>query len=278
MMFGGDHDEIRASPAWSPKGCVVKVILLPSSVSDRPEAQDQFLTTYLINDCLAIDAGSLGLFGTAREQASIKYILLSHSHIDHLASLPIFVENAFEADRDSVTVYANEAVLDCLRRDIFNDRVWPDFINLSQPEAPFLRLERLESGKPVELAGLRITPVAVNHVVPTLGFILEDRASAVAIVSDTGPTEAIWEQASAAPDLKAVFLEATFPDSLAALAQQAKHLTPKLFAREVQKLERPAAIIAVHLKARYRKEVLAELDRLAIPGLEIGQFGKIYQF
>jgi ribonuclease BN (tRNA processing enzyme) len=256
----------------------VKVILLPSSVSDRSECQKQFLTTYVINDSLAIDAGSLGLFGTAQEQAAVKHILLSHSHIDHLASLPIFVENAYEGERPSVTVYGSDAVLDCLRRDIFNDRVWPDFLKLSLPNSPFLRLERLESGKPIDLEGLRITPVAVNHVVPTLGFLVEDRASAVAFVSDTGPTDAIWERANAAPHLKAVFLEATFPDALAALADEARHLTPTLFAREVQKLTRPAAIIAVHLKARYREEVLSELARLHIPGLEIGQFIKPYQF
>jgi ribonuclease BN (tRNA processing enzyme) len=256
----------------------VKVILLPSSVSDRPESQAQFLTTYLINDAVAIDAGSLGLYGSAQEQAAVKHILLSHSHIDHLASLPIFVENAYEAQRDCVTVYGSEAVLECLRRDIFNDRVWPDFLSLSRPEAPFLRLERLESGQVVELEGLRITAVAVNHVVPTLGFVVEDRASAVAIVSDTGPTDAIWERANAAAHLKAAFLEATFPDTLAELAEEARHLTPTLFAREVQKLKRPAAIIAVHLKARYRAEVLDELARLAIPGLEIGQFGKNYHF
>ena len=256
----------------------MKVILLPSSVSDRPECQAQFLTTYLINDSLALDAGSLGLFGTAHEQAAVKHILLSHSHIDHLASLPIFVENAFEGGHDCVTVYGNQAVLDCLRRDIFNDRVWPDFVSLSRPEAPFLRLERLESGKSLELEGLRITPVDVDHVVPTLGFVVEDRAGAVAIVSDTGPTEAIWERANAATHLKAVFLEATFPDRLAALAQDARHLTPILFVREVQKLKRPAAIIAVHLKARFQAEVLNELAGLNIPGLQIGQLGKPYHF
>jgi ribonuclease BN (tRNA processing enzyme) len=253
-------------------------MLLPSSVSGRPECQDQFLTTYLINDSLAIDAGSLGLFGTANEQAAVKYILLSHSHIDHLASLPIFVENAYEAHGPCVTVYGSDAVLECLRRDIFNDRTWPDFLKLSRPDAPFLRLERMESGKPLDLEGLRITPVSVNHVVPTLGFLVEDSTSAVAIVSDTGPTDAIWERANAAVHLKAVFLEATFPNCLASLAEEARHLTPSLFAQEVHKLRRPAAIIAVHLKARYRAEVSKELTRLNIPGLDICQFGKSYQF
>jgi len=259
----------------------VKVTLLPSSVSNRLDGarQTQYLTSYLVNDRLAVDAGSLGLLGTAREQAAVKHILLSHSHIDHLASLPIFLENTHERGGGTVTIHAGKAVLDCLERDIFNDRVWPNLSLLSgSDKEKVCRLEELESGRAFELEGLRITPVSVDHVVPTLGFILEDAGVAVAIVSDTGPTEAIWRQAQAAPRLKAVFLEVTFPDALASVALAAKHLTPRLFAREVEKLQRPAAIIAVHIKARYQAEVINELEGLHIPGLEIGQPGKSYSF
>jgi len=256
----------------------VKVVLVPSSVSERSEDQHQFLTSFLINNSLAVDAGSLGFYGTAQEQAQIKHVLISHTHIDHVGSLPIFVENSYETQRDCVTVHGSEEVLDCLQKDIFNDRVWPDFVRLSTPSAPFFKLAKLEGGKTVELEGLRITPVPVNHVVPTLGFIIEDKDATVAIISDTGPTDAIWEYANKTPNLKAVFLEATFPESLARLAEISTHLTPTLFAREVQKLKKPTAIIAVHIKARFRTEVVRELNALGLPQLQIGQFGKIYNF
>jgi ribonuclease BN (tRNA processing enzyme) len=256
----------------------VKIVLVPSSVSERSEDQHQFLTSYIINNTLAIDAGSLGFNGSAQEQAGIKHVLISHTHIDHIASLPIFVENAYEGKRECVTIHGSEEVLDCLQTNIFNDRVWPDFIRLSTINAPFLKLAKLEPGKSIELEGLRITPVPVNHVVPTLGFIIEDKDTAVAIVSDTGPTDAIWEYANRSASLKAVFLEATFPESLARLAEISTHLTPTLFAREVQKLKKPAAIIAVHIKARFRTDVVRELAALNLPRLEIGQFGKVYNY
>jgi cAMP phosphodiesterase len=242
------------------------------------EDQNQFLTSFLVNDTLAIDAGSLGFFGHPTEQARIKHLLITHSHIDHIASVPIFVENAYEGKKDCVTIHGSQVVLDCLQRDMFNNRVWPDFIALSMPEAPFLKLQPLEAGQTVELEGLRITAVAVNHVVPTTGFILEEPGAAVVIVSDTGPTEDIWKAANATPNLKAVFLEACFPNAMTGLAVVSKHLTPAMLGQEVQKLTPPARIIAVHIKARFRQQVVQELHNLALPNLEIGGMGQTYWF
>jgi len=256
----------------------VKLTLVPSSVSGGNHHGPQFLTSILVNDILAVDAGCLGLFGTAQEQTKVQHVLVSHTHIDHIGALPIFVENAYEGRRDCVTIYGSKAVLDCLQADVFNDRVWPNLIALSTKDAPFLKLVTLEPRKVIELENLRITPVPVNHVVPTLGFIIENNDAAVVVVSDTGPTDEIWQHANATPNLKAVFLEATFPNSLTWLAEVSKHLTPAMFAREVQKLQKPAAIIAVHIKARYLNQVVGELEALGIPGLEIGQFDQPYFF
>jgi cAMP phosphodiesterase len=249
---------------------------VPSSVSDRGEVQHQFMSSYVINDTLAVDAGCLGFHGTPHEQARIKHVLITHTHIDHIGSLPLFVENAYEGKQDCVIVYGSDDVLDCLHKDIFNDRVWPDFFRLSTADKPFLKAVRLEPEKPLEIDGVRITPVTVNHVVPTLGFVLDEQNAAVLIVSDTGPTDRIWEYANRLPRLKAVFLEVTFPNEMAWLADVSKHLTPSLFAEELRKLHQPAAVVAVHLKARYRDQVIQEIQALGMPQVEIGRFGKPY--
>jgi cAMP phosphodiesterase len=198
--------------------------------------------------------------------------------MDHIASLPLFVENAYEGKRECVTIHGGTAVLECLRRDIFNDRVWPDFIRMSTPEAPFLKLETLEPYQAVELEGLRITPIPVHHVVPTVGFLIEQDDTAIVISSDTGPTEELWTRANALPNLKAVFLEAAFPNHMTWLANLSKHLTPALFAIEVQKLTRTVPVIAVHIKARFHDELVAELKALGLPNVEISRFGQPYTF
>jgi ribonuclease BN (tRNA processing enzyme) len=254
----------------------MKVTLVPPCVGSN--VNHQFLTSYLVNDKVAIDAGCVGFFRSPQEQAQIKDIFISHTHIDHTASLAIFVENAYEASSDCVTIHGSDAVLESLARDVFNDRVWPDFIKLSTDETPFLKLSRLEPGKPVELDGLRVTPVSVNHVVPTFGFLVEDQSSAVVISSDTGPTEEIWKLANNNPKLKGAFVEVTFPNSMSWLADTAKHLTVTAFAQEARKLKRQVLLIAVHIKPRFYAEVVAELQALGLPNVQLGQFGKPYEF
>jgi ribonuclease BN (tRNA processing enzyme) len=256
----------------------VRVILVPSSVGTRDRQRRQLLTSFLINDNVAIDAGCLGLYRTPRHQQRIRHLFLSHTHIDHLASLATFIDNAYTGDGSCVTVYGSDTVLDCLRRDYFNDRIWPNLIRISETRPPYLHLQQLEPGKPVEAGGLRVTPVPVNHPVPTLGFLVEEGTKAVLFPSDTGPTEACWQLANRAADLRAVFLEATFPESLAWLAELAGHLTPSLFAQEARKMTKPVHLFAIHLHPRHRAQVIRELKALGLANLKIARLGVAYSF
>ena len=254
----------------------MKVMLVPSSMSEP--AGQQFLTSFLINDTVAIDAGSIGFFADPHTQARVRHVLISHSHIDHLASLPILLDNIVLLSDIPVTIHASSVVHDCLRRDLFNHRLWPDFFELKAGATPFLRFEALESGQTVQVQDLRITAVAVNHVVPTLGFIIDDGSSAVVIASDTGPTDEIWTRANQLANLRAVFLESTFPSELAGLAVVSRHLTTEGFASEVQKVKPGTRLFAVHLKARFQLQVRAELQALAMPNLEVAEPGREYHF
>jgi ribonuclease BN (tRNA processing enzyme) len=256
----------------------VKITLLPSTYSAAGAPSDQYLTTYLVNDCIAIDAGSLGFCQSPQEQAAVRHVFLSHTHMDHVASLPIFLENVAGLADMPVMLHASEAVQECLRNDLFAGRLWANFLELTHEGGPFVILRTLEEGQPVEVEGVRITPIAVHHVVPTLGFILEDERSAVVIASDTGPTEAIWARARQTSNLKAAFLEATFPNDHQRLADITLHLTPADFLREMQKLPEQTIFLAVHLKARFRPQVMRELADLHRPNLRIAQIGTTYEF
>jgi ribonuclease BN (tRNA processing enzyme) len=252
--------------------------VLPSAFGSQSAAGPQYLTSYVINGTLAVDAGCLGFCGLPAEQARIRHVLISHTHMDHVASLPILVENHYAAGREHVTIHGSSAVLESLRRDLFNNRVWFDLISFSMIHVPLVKLAVLEPFQTVTLEGLHITPAPVNHTVPTMGFLIEDDQAAIAISSDTGPTEALWELANRMPHLKAVFLETTFPNHLAGLAGDSKHLTPALLAQEVRKLNRPVRIIVVHIKAPFRAQVVAELENLGLPNVEIGRFDEPYVF
>jgi ribonuclease BN (tRNA processing enzyme) len=75
-----------------------------------------------------------------------------------------------------------------------------------------------------------------------------------------------------------VFLEACFPNSLTRLAEASLHLTPEMFAGEVAKMPAGIRVIAVHIKVRYRDEVIRELRALNLPSLEIGKHETDYEF
>lgn len=254
----------------------MRVKLLPSAFPPPLSETHQYLTTYVINDGVAIDAGALGLFGGHAEQARIRHVFISHSHADHVAGLPVFLDTAYRGTTDCVVVHGSDAVLESLRRDWFNGRVWPDYERLAPNGCPFVRLSRLQPGEVVEVEGLRLTPVPVDHTVPTLGFLVEDAETAVVFSSDTGPTSELWEQANRLANLKAVFLELSFPDALASVAATSKHLTPSLFAAEMRKLRHDVRWYAVHVKPRFREAILADLESRPIPGMELLRAGRDY--
>ncbi len=256
----------------------MKITLVPSAVSAGVGDRGSFVTSYVIDEIVAIDAGGLGFVGDLAAQRRVGHIFLTHSHLDHIASLPMFLETVFQSSERCVTVYASADTLACLRRDVFNDRIWPDFFAISENGPPFLKIEVLEEGRPVEVAGLRLTPIPVDHVVPTFGFLVQAPGVAVAIPSDTGPTASFWATAAAATDLKAVFLDASFPNALEKLALASKHLTPKLFAAEAEKLARDVLFFAVHIKPRYYDAVVAELNALNLEHVRVGTLGETYVF
>jgi cAMP phosphodiesterase len=249
--------------------------MLPSSL---PPCDLQFLVSFLVDDAVAIDAGSLGLLADLRRQQRVRHVFVTHEHLDHIASLPIFLENVYEPGPDCVELLASADVLEFLHGDVFNGRVWPDFIDLSRADDSFVRTTRLEPLRPVQRAGLTITPVPVSHGVETLGMVVDDGSAAVAFPSDTGPTDLLWKHLAEHDRLRAVFLEVSFPRRLAGLASVTGHLTADSFATEVRKLPRRVRWIVVHRKARYADEIAAEVDRLGLDNVELVRPGVGYEF
>ena len=253
----------------------MRVELLPSS---QPPSDQQFLVTYLINDRVAIYAGSIGLLADLKRQEQVEHVFVTHQHIDHIATLPILLENVYEPGPKSIEVLSSKDVLHVLQKDLFNGRIWPDFLAISTPEDPFLITTPLEAGKPVERCGLVVTPVSVSHAVPTLGLVVDDGEAVVAFPSDTGTTEEFWEHLNGLDRLDAVFLEISFPDSLADLAGKSGHHCTKTFVDELQKLKRPVRWIVVHRKPRYAKRIADELAAYNRSDVELIQPGAVYDF
>jgi len=220
---------------------------------------------FLIDDSVLLDAGTIGTRLTLAEQRRIRFVLLSHLHFDHIKGLPLLVDNLAEGFVEPVIVAATEPVLQGLRDHVFNDKVYPNFFELPDREHPILHAQVLHPQKTVTLGHLEITPVPVNHTVPTLGYVVKDRGAALLYSGDTYQTEEIWSLGRTTPELKAALIESSFPDELGELAKKSKHLTPSLFLEEFQKLERPdLTVYAYHMKPAFRKQIEREISRLGI--------------
>lgn len=254
----------------------MRIKLLPSMAGR--ESQFQCLTSFLIDERLAVDGGSIGFALSPDQMNSVSDIVVTHSHNDHIASLPIFVAEAFTTLEQPITVYGTEDVIAALRNFIFNDKVWPDFekIPLMDGSGPTIRFKVLDPRRTVTIAGMSVTPVPVNHIVPTVGLIVEHDGVTVGFTSDTYVTDEFWDFAHAAANLKAVFVDVSFPNEMGQLAAASKHLTPELLAGEINKLDRNSEIIAVHIKPTNRDTVIHQLASLGNPAVSVGRIDHEY--
>lgn len=258
----------------------MKIQLLPSTFDEQGRAsQEQRLTCYLIDDCVAIDAGSIALSLSDEQRNTVRDIIVTHPHMDHIASLPIYIDDLFGFLESPIRIHATAEVINLLERDVFNWTVYPRFSELKNERGPVMQYVPFQVGVEFQVAHLKITAVNVNHIVPTVGMVVSDGQKTIAFSSDTAETEDFWKLVNATPRLDALLIEASFPNSMAELAETSRHFTPESLNRELRKLEHNGLdILTVHLKPAYRETVARELKALSIPKLEIMETGRTYEW
>ena len=238
----------------------------------------RYLSCYLLNDSIALDAGSLTHTLTLEEQLRVRSVIITHSHLDHNNGLPFFADNIYGKIEGAVTVYGSPPVVASLRKHMFNDVLWPDFTRLPSHRAPTLRFKEIHDGQAFRLDKLTFTPIPVNHITPTTGFVIKDTKSAIVFTSDTGPTELVWEVANRIKNLRAIITEASFPNEDEGLARVSGHMTPELLERELQKVSRRTRVLINHLKPTDRPRIVRQLRSLRMKRIELLQQGKTYRF
>jgi ribonuclease BN (tRNA processing enzyme) len=211
---------------------------------------------FQVNETTIIDAGSISGSLSISEMAKLRTIFLSHAHLDHIHSLPFVAESLFGKIKQPIVIASTEEVLAALKEHIFNNSIWPDFTAIPNKSHPILRYKTIKPGVPVITEGLKITAISVNHIVPAVGYLVEDRLSAFVYSGDTYQTEEIWDRASRLKSLKAAFIESTFPNRMSALALVSQHLTPALTYQEFLKIKKEdIPLYLYHMKVPYLDEI-----------------------
>ena len=84
------------------------------------------MTSFLIDGHLALDAGSITQALSIEEQGGIDKIVVTHSHLDHTASIPFLVENTFGDHDNGLEILVTPQVMQTVKLHLFNNDTWPD--------------------------------------------------------------------------------------------------------------------------------------------------------
>ena len=234
-------------------------------------------SAFLVNDKVLIDGGSVSGALTIPDQLAVEHAIISHAHLDHIAGLVYLTETlAFCEVGAAVTIASIDPVITTLRAGVFNDTLWPDFSKIPPPEVPVVKYRTVVENTEHKVGDLWVTPVAVNHTVPATGFIVHDGSTGLVYSGDTGPTEALWQAARDVKGVRGVILECAFPNRLGPLGQVAKHMTPALIRREIDKLPPDIPVWIFHVKPQFYDEIAEELSRIACSRVSILEQDRIY--
>jgi ribonuclease BN (tRNA processing enzyme) len=217
-------------------------------------------TSLLVDDDILIDAGTGVGDLTLDELARIDHVFLTHSHLDHIAALPLLVDAVADRREAPITVYSSQATLKVLGNHIFNWDVWPDFSAISRGGRALMAYRPIAVGEKLSFGARTIAAVPAEHTVPAVGYHLDSGFGSLVFTGDTTQDEALWPVVNAIDNLRYLVIEAAFTDSEEDRALVSQHLCPGLLAGELERLERDAEVYVSHMKAGQGDLIMREIE------------------
>ena len=237
-------------------------------------------TSFLVDGDVLLDAGTgVGDLNLA-ELAGIDHVFVTHSHLDHVSSIPFIVDTVGAMRAKPLTVHATPATIQILKNHLFNWSIWPDFTVIPTPEKPFMRYEEIELGQTVTLAGRSFTPLPADHTVPAIGYHLDSGAGSLVFTGDTGPCDALWEVVNRVEQLRVLIIETAFSNKDRWLADMSKHFCPETLVAELGKFTVTGAEVWItHLKPGELELTMQEIEEAGgALGARMLQNGQVFEF
>ncbi len=233
-------------------------------------AKDCRTTSFLIDGDVLIDAGTGVGDLTLDEMSGINQVFLTHSHLDHVAALPLMVDAIASRRTTPIQIHALAGTIAALRAHIFNNVIWPDFSRIPSPEAPFISFHEIRTGQTLELKGKLIEVLPAVHTVPAVGYAITAGTGCWVFTGDTERNPAFWNRVN---DLNVAMLviETAFSNREKDLAKLSLHLSPVVLANELDFISRDKKypIYITHTKPAETALIMAEIqkfDETAITG------------
>lgn len=233
-------------------------------------------SSYLLDDGIAVDAGALASALTLEEQQTVGDVFLTHAHWDHVRDLPLTVINR-GPDAATLRLHGPAASLHAVRTHLMNGEVWFRAFDLPTVETPFVAAMPIAPGETRTCGRYRITAIEVPHTVTSVSYLVDDGRCSVLLNGDTSGGGILRDLPRSSP-LRAVFLEASFPNRMADFAALTGHLTPQLLEREVRDLPPGVDILVTHLKPGFETEMAREIADLGRPGVRPCRDGDVFSW
>ena len=225
-------------------------------------AKDCRTTSFLIDGDVLIDAGTGVGDLTLDEMRGIDHVFLTHSHLDHVAALPLMVD-AIAARRSSpVQIHALAGTIAALKAHIFNDVIWPDFSRIPSPQAPFISFHEIGIGQTLPVNGKLIEVLPAVHTVPAAGYAVTAGQGYWIFSGDTERNPAFWKRVNEL-DVAMLVIETAFSNREKDLAKLSLHLSPVVLANELDFIlaDRKYPIYITHTKPAETALIMAEIQK-----------------
>jgi cAMP phosphodiesterase len=225
-------------------------------------AKDCRTTSFLIDSDVLIDAGTGVGDLSLEEMRQINDVLLTHSHLDHIAALPLMLDSVASLRSAPLRVHALPETIASLRQHIFNNTIWPDFSTIPSAEAPFLTFHPIYTGQVVTIGQKQIEVLPAVHTVPAVGYAVSAGRGCWVFTGDTERNPAFWQRINQL-NIAMLVIETAFSNREKDLAQRSLHLSPMALANELDNIDKTKhyPIYITHTKPAETELIMEEVQR-----------------
>jgi ribonuclease BN (tRNA processing enzyme) len=219
-------------------------------------------TSFLIDGDVLVDAGT-GLGDLTLDQMrGIEHVLLTHSHLDHVAALPLMLDAIGSGLKSPIEVHALPGTISALKAHLFNDVIWPDFTRIPSPDAPFVRFREIQVGDVLHFGGKQVEVLPAVHTVPAVGYAVTAGQRSWVFTGDTERNPAFWRRLNEI-DVGALVIETAFSNREQDLAVRSLHLSPHSLSQELDCIakDKQFPIYITHTKPAETDLIMSEIQR-----------------
>lgn len=218
-------------------------------------------TSFLINNSVLLDAGAVTEFLDGGQLKKISRIIITHTHLDHIKDLVFLVDELVMMGKFSIELVSVKPVIDIISKDLFNNRLWPDFTVIPSKNEAVIKFREIEIDRYANINGLDIKPILMTHTVYTVGYVVKEGGRGFMFTSDTGPTEKFWKTAKEEEGIRFIIADVSFPNRMKSLAEISGHMTLDMLTDRLDRYGLNDKLVYIsHMKPVFFNEILENIS------------------